>query len=98
VKTIYIKQVALITILAQIGCFVPATYALIPIRDKILTRLGSNDDIEHNMSTFSIEMKEAAYILDNCTKRSLVLIDELGRGSSNVDGEIATITIHYFVL
>jgi DNA mismatch repair ATPase MutS len=68
------------------GCFVPATYALIPIRDKILTRIGNNDDIEHNMSTFSVEMKETSYIVDNCTAKSLVLIDELGRGSSNIDG------------
>lgn len=82
------KQVAQVVILAQIGCFVPATYALIPIRDKILTRIGNNDDIEHNLSTFSVEMKESAYLVDCCSNKSLVLIDELGRGSSNIDGKI----------
>lgn len=81
------KQIVLITILAQIGCFVPAKLAIIPLRDRILSRLGSDDDIEHNISTFAMEMKETAYILDNLTPKSLVIIDELGRGTSNIDGE-----------
>ncbi len=82
----YLKQLAHITILAQIGCFVPASYALIPLRNKILSRIGNNDDIEHNLSTFAVEMQEVSYIIDQCTSRSLVLIDELGRGTSNIDG------------
>eukprot|EP01038_Epipyxis_sp_PR26KG_P013442 gene13442-18022_t len=85
-KSVYIKQIALIVIMAQIGCFVPAIHATIPVRDRILTRIGTNDDMEHNMSTFSTEMKEIAYVLSNLTDRSLILIDELGRGTSNIDG------------
>lgn len=85
-KTVFIKQVTLITILAQIGCFIPARHGTIPIRDRILTRLGTSDDMEHNLSSFMTEMKETAYILNNLTPRSLVIIDELGRGTSNIDG------------
>jgi DNA mismatch repair ATPase MutS len=85
-QTMYIKQVALIVIMAQIGCFVPARHATIPVRDRILCRLGSSDDLEHNMSTFQIEMKEIAKVLDMVTDNSLIVIDELGRGTSNVDG------------
>jgi DNA mismatch repair protein MSH4 len=85
-KTVYIKQTALIIILAQIGCFVPAISASICIRDRILTRLGTSDDIEHNLSTFMTEMKEMAYIINNISEKSLVIIDELGRGTSNIDG------------
>jgi DNA mismatch repair protein MSH4 len=76
----------LIIILAQIGCYVPAQFASISVRDRILSRLGTSDDMEHNMSTFTTEMKEAAYIIDNVTDRSLTIIDELGRGTSNIDG------------
>lgn len=85
-KTVFIKQVAIIVILVQIGCYVPARHASIPIRDRILTRLGTSDDMEHNLSTFMTEMKETSYILSNLSPRSLVLIDELGRGTSNIDG------------
>jgi DNA mismatch repair protein MSH4 len=85
-KTVYIKQVALIVILAQIGCYVPAEHATIPIRDKILSRIGTYDDMENNISTFYMEMTEASYIVDNLTEKSLVIIDELGRGTSNIDG------------
>ena len=85
-KSTLIKQVALITILAQIGCFVPCVSAVLPLRDRIFSRLSSQDDMENNLSTFHLEMKETAYILDNVTDESLVIIDELGRGSSNVDG------------
>ncbi|KAJ1417315.1 muts domain V-domain-containing protein, partial [Ochromonadaceae sp. CCMP2298] len=85
-KTVYIKQTALIVIMAQIGCFVPAKHATLPVRDRLLSRLGSSDDMEHNMSTFFTEMKEASYVLANLTDRSLVLIDELGRGTSTIDG------------
>jgi DNA mismatch repair ATPase MutS len=86
VQTVYIKQVALIVILAQIGCFVPAKHATIPVRDRILCRLGTSDDLEHNMSTFQTEMKECVYILNMITSNSLVIVDELGRGTSNIDG------------
>lgn len=68
------------------GCYVPARHATIPIRDRILTRLGTSDDMEHNLSSFMSEMKEGAYVLNNVTPNSLVLIDELGRGTSNIDG------------
>lgn len=82
----YIKQVALITILAQIGCYVPCSFASISIRDRILSRLGTNDDMENNMSTFMMEMKETSYLIDHVSPSSLVLIDELGRGTATVDG------------
>lgn len=85
-KTIYIKQVALITIMAQMGCFVPCKEARINIRRALLSRLGTNDDMENNMSTFATEMNDAAYILDHADADSLVLIDELGRGTCIVDG------------
>ena len=85
-KTVFIKQVALIVVLAQIGCFVPAQQATIPLRDRLLSRIGTSDDMEHNLSTFHTEMKESAYILENLTPRSLVIVDELGRGTSNIDG------------
>jgi DNA mismatch repair ATPase MutS len=83
---VYIKQTALIVVLAQIGCFVPAKHATVPVRDRILSRLGTSDDMEHNMSTFFTEMKETSYVLSNLTDRSLVIIDELGRGTSTIDG------------
>jgi DNA mismatch repair protein MSH4 len=85
-KSTLIRQVALITILAQIGCFVPCASATVPLRDRLLSRLSNQDDMENNMSTFHLEMKAIAYILDNMTDQSLVIIDELGRGSSNIDG------------
>lgn len=85
-KTVYIKQVALLIIMAQIGSYIPASFASIPVRDRILSRLGTNDDMEHNLSSFTLEMKECAYILDNLTPRSLVIVDELGRGTSTQDG------------
>ncbi len=73
--------------MAQIGCLVPARHAIVPLRDRLLSRIGTSDDIEHNMSTFATEMKEVAYILNNVTDASLIIIDELGRGTSNIDGE-----------
>lgn len=93
-KTVHIKQVALIVILAQIGCYVPAEFATIPIRDKILSRIGTYDDMENNISTFYMEMTEATYIVNNLTDKSLIIIDELGRGTSNIDGiALGTINI-----
>jgi DNA mismatch repair protein MutS len=80
------KQIALIVILAQIGSFVPSSSASINIRKRILSRLGTSDDMENNLSTFSIEMRECAYIIDNADQESLVLIDELGRGTGYLDG------------
>lgn len=87
-KTTYTKQVGLLVILAQIGCFVPAHEAFIPLRLRILSRIGSGDDIENNLSTFMMEMKDTAFIVRHCTEASkcLVLIDELGRSTSNADG------------
>ena len=87
-KTTYLKQVGLMVILAQVGCFVPAHEAFVPLRLRLLSRIGSGDDIENNLSTFLMEMKDAAYIVRNCSEDSkcLVLMDELGRGTSNADG------------
>jgi len=85
-KTVYLKQVALIIIMAQIGCFVPCEGAKIPLRDRILSRMGTTDDLENNLSTFMTEMKDNAYIVDFLTKKSLCIVDELGRGTSNLDG------------
>lgn len=86
-QSVFIKQVALIVIMAQIGCFVPAQFASIPLKSRVLSRIGTSDDMENNMSTFAVEMKEIAYILHHTCPTSLVIIDELGRGTSNIDGE-----------
>ncbi|XP_055883889.1 mutS protein homolog 4-like [Biomphalaria glabrata] len=85
-KSTYLRQVALLQIMAQIGSFVPAQYASFRITDQIFTRLGSDDDMESNSSTFTLEMKESNYILQNITDNSLVIIDELGRGTSAEEG------------
>jgi DNA mismatch repair ATPase MutS len=85
-QTIYIKQIALIVIMAQIGCYVPARHAVVSVRHRIMSRLENCDDMEHNMSTFATEMKGISQILTNITKNSLILVDELGRGTSNIDG------------
>lgn len=92
-KTIYMKQVALIVILAQIGCFVPCRSARINIRSSILSRVGTSDDLENNMSTFATEMNDAAYVLDHAGRDSLVLVDELGRGTCILDGVSIAIAI-----
>ena len=83
----------MVVIMAQIGCFVPARQAVIPVRDRLLTRMGTGDDMEHNLSTFLIEMRDTAYILRNLTSKSLVLVDELGRGTSNIDGMSIAIAV-----
>ncbi|KAH4123620.1 hypothetical protein HBI49_025660 [Parastagonospora nodorum] len=85
-KSTYIRSVALMVIMAQIGCYVPATYASFPILYQLFARLGMDDNIETNVSTFAAEMKEIAFILRNIDRRSLAIVDELGRGTSTRDG------------
>ncbi|KAE8866001.1 hypothetical protein PTNB29_03148 [Pyrenophora teres f. teres] len=85
-KSTYIRSVALMTIMAQIGCYVPASYASFPILHQLFARLGMDDNIETNVSTFAAEMRDIAFILRNVDRRSLVIIDELGRGTSTRDG------------
>lgn len=85
-KSTYSKQLALLCILAQMGSLIPADYALFPVYDRILTRLGSDDELESNASSFRMEMKEAAFILEMISDTSLVIIDELGRGTGYLEG------------
>lgn len=90
-KSTYMKQIALISIMAQIGSFVPAKKANLSIIDKYLTRIGASDDILSGQSTFMVEMSEVSNILNNATERSLIILDEVGRGTSTTDGvSIAT--------
>ncbi|MBR2908011.1 MAG: DNA mismatch repair protein MutS [Clostridia bacterium] len=95
-KSTYMRQVALITVMAQIGSFVPAAEARIGIVDKVFTRVGASDDLASGQSTFMLEMNEVAYILQNATRKSLIIYDEVGRGTSTFDGmSIARAIVEY---
>ncbi|KXH25729.1 MutS domain V [Colletotrichum salicis] len=92
-KSTYIRSISLLQIMAQIGCFVPAEYASFPIVHNIFARVTTDDNIESNMSSFSLEMREVAFILSNVTHKSIVIIDELGRATSPRDGLAIAIAI-----
>ncbi|XP_015878076.3 DNA mismatch repair protein MSH3 [Ziziphus jujuba] len=97
-KSCYIRQVALIAIMAQVGSFVPASSAKLHVLDGIYTRMGASDSIQRGRSTFLEELSEASHILRNSTERSLVILDELGRGTSTHDGvAIAYATLHHLI-
>jgi DNA mismatch repair protein MutS len=85
-KSAILRQTALITLMAHMGSFVPASQARIPLTDKIFTRVGASDNLSGGESTFMVEMNETASIINNLTKRSLILLDEIGRGTSTYDG------------
>lgn len=95
-KSTYMRQIALIVLLAQMGSFVPASYAKIGIVDSIFTRVGASDDLASGQSTFMVEMNEVANIVKNATSRSLLILDEIGRGTSTFDGmSIARAVLEY---
>src|SRR5256886_13316369 len=85
-KSTYTRQVALTALLAQVGSYVPAKSARIGLVDRLFTRIGASDELHTGQSTFMVEMTETANILNNATARSLVVLDEIGRGTSTLDG------------
>uniref|UniRef100_A0A0D3GR22 DNA mismatch repair proteins mutS family domain-containing protein n=1 Tax=Oryza barthii TaxID=65489 RepID=A0A0D3GR22_9ORYZ len=85
-KSTYLQQICLIVILAQIGCYVPAQFASLRVVDRVFTRIGTGDNVENNSSTFMTEMKETAFIMQNVSSKSLIVVDELGRATSSSDG------------
>jgi len=85
-KSTYMRQIALISVMAQVGSFVPATSATLPVFDQIFTRIGAGDDLTSGHSTFMVEMMETNYALKNATEKSLILLDEIGRGTATFDG------------
>ncbi len=95
-KSTYMRQVALIALMAHMGSFVPADSAVIPIIDQIFTRVGASDDLAGGQSTFMVEMSETSYILKNATSKSLIIVDEIGRGTATFDGlSIAWAVVEY---
>lgn len=92
-KSTYIRSLALMTVMAQTGCYVPAEYASFPIVHQLFARVSTADDLEANVSTFAVEMREMAFILHNIERRSMVIVDELGRGTSTTDGLAIAIAI-----
>lgn len=97
-KSTYMRQIALISILMQVGSFVPADYAKLPVFDRIFTRIGAHDNLYFGESTFMVEMKEMADIISNSTKNSLIILDEVGRGTSTYDGlSLAKALIEYII-
>lgn len=95
-KSTYLRQVALVSLMAQAGCWVPVSHALLPIFDRIFTRIGAADNVAANKSTFLVEMEETALICNRATSKSLVILDEVGRGTSTYDGlAIAQAVVEY---
>lgn len=97
-KSTYMRQVAISTLMAQIGSFVPADSAEIGVCDAIFTRIGASDDLSSGQSTFMVEMNEVSYILKNATKKSLIVLDEVGRGTSTFDGMSIAMSVVEYIL
>ena len=97
-KSTYLRQTCIAAIMAQIGCFVPAEKCEMSVVDRVFTRIGASDRILENKSTFFVEMEETSNIIKQATKRSLVIIDELGRGTSTFDGySLAHAVLKYLI-